>query len=142
MAHFERQVRRVIFPAGFGRFTGDFSRFAGSYARVRVYARVKRVPVRRLYGDAEIVSGVYRTARPCVCISDGFPAVSRRLSASVSVAPGCRDNLPCMLTEKRDNFGFLFGIKSLFLWLCFWLQAGIFLEVAGACTSGRLPGAV
>jgi len=95
-----------------------------------VYARVKRVPVRRLRGGAEIAPGVCRTARPCVCTSGGFPAVSRRLSGClalpVSVAPACRWLLPCVLTEKRDNFGFVFGIKSLFLWLCFWLQTGIF----------------
>jgi len=37
--------------------------------------------------------------------------------------PAYRWFLPCVLTEKRDNFGFLFGIKSLIFGLYFWVYA-------------------
>jgi len=136
MARFGRLVRRVIFPTGFWRLTGDFSRLAGSHARVCVYARVKRVPVRRLRGGTELALGVFRFAGLSAGVSGRLPG---GLAFPVSVAPACRWLPLCVLTGKCGNFGFLFGIKFLFLWLCFRIQTGIFfLETTGTCTSGSL----
>ena len=114
---------RLVFAPGLWRLIGDFSRLAGSHARVCVYARVKRVPVRRLRGGAEIVPGVFRFAGLSAGVSGRLPG---GLAFPVSVAPACRWLPLCVLTGKCGNFGFLFGIKFLFLWLCFRIQTGIF----------------
>jgi len=61
-----------------------------------------------------------------------FPAASRRLPGglafSVSVVPACRRFSPRVPTGKRGNFGFIFGIKPLFLWIYFGFKRIFFLK--------------
>jgi len=108
----------VIFPTGFGRLTGDFSRFAGSRVRVRVYARVKRVPARRLRGGAGIVPGVFGLQACLLAFPGGFPVVSGRL-------PGC---LACMLPLCliAGVFAVRTGLKTRKVWLFFWNKTPYF----------------